>query len=95
MDQVECDLARRSECRTVDIRQDILQKTLTKLRENIVREQVVGTKRFDGPIPFKSDPAEIVFKVCSFTRVPCSTDTSARVHLLPRILTSAKPTEHE
>lgn len=42
---------------------DILQKTLTKLRENIVREQVVGTKRFEGPVPFKSDPTEIYFKV--------------------------------
>ncbi|CAF4742799.1 unnamed protein product, partial [Rotaria sp. Silwood2] len=41
---------------------DILQRTLTKLKENIVREQVVGTKRFEGPVPFKSDPSEIIFK---------------------------------
>ena len=42
---------------------EILQRTLTRLKENIVREQVVGTKRFDGPVPFKSDPVEIQFKV--------------------------------
>ncbi|CAF3515844.1 unnamed protein product [Rotaria socialis] len=41
---------------------EILQRTLTRLKDNIVREQVVGTKRFDGPVPFKSDPTEIVFK---------------------------------
>ncbi|CAF3471367.1 unnamed protein product, partial [Rotaria sp. Silwood2] len=41
---------------------DILQRTLTKLKENIVSEQVVGTKRFEGPVPFKSDPSEIIFK---------------------------------
>ncbi len=46
-------------------KKEILQRTLSKLRENIVREQVVGTKRFDGPVPFKSDPVEIYFKVCS------------------------------
>jgi hypothetical protein len=43
---------------------DILQRTLTRLKENIVREQVVGTKRFEGSVPFKSDPSEIYFKVC-------------------------------
>ncbi|CAF3926048.1 unnamed protein product [Adineta steineri] len=41
---------------------DILQRTLTKLKENIVREQVVGAKRFEGTVPFKSDPSEIYFK---------------------------------
>jgi hypothetical protein len=43
---------------------DILQRTLSRLKENIVREQIVGTKRFEGPVPFKSDPTEIYFKVC-------------------------------
>lgn len=47
---------------------EILQRTLSKLKENIVREQVVGTKRFEGPVPFKSDPGEIYFKVC-FERI--------------------------
>ncbi|CAF0802559.1 unnamed protein product [Adineta ricciae] len=41
---------------------DILQRTLTRLKENVVREQVVGTKRYEGTVPFKSDPTEIYFK---------------------------------
>ena len=42
-----------------------LTNKLTNIeQENIVREQVVGTKRFEGPVPFKSDPSEIYFKVC-------------------------------
>ncbi|CAF1061820.1 unnamed protein product, partial [Didymodactylos carnosus] len=40
---------------------DILQRTLAKLKDGIVREQVVGTKKFKG-IPFKSDPKIIHFK---------------------------------
>lgn len=47
----------------LNFHQEILQRTLTRLKDNIVREQVVGTKKFEGPVPFKSDPTEIVFKV--------------------------------
>ena len=73
---------------------DILQKTLTKLRENIVREQVVGTKRFEGPVPFKSDPVEIYFKV-DFKSEPTFFIRRALVFLFNRILMLEKSIEHE